>query len=133
MKIIHLSDTHIGRDDNERRMQALLQDIATLGATPDTVLVHTGDLINQGHPAEMQTGRALLDGMAAQGWRILLAPGNHDYGDSLHVNPQWAAEFRGQFARYLFGSAKAEFPVLTLLGDCAFIGLDSNAAEMGFW
>lgn len=133
MKIIHLSDTHIGRDDNERRTQALLTDIAALGAPSDHVVVHTGDLINAGHTDEMRTGRAVLDTLAAQGWRILLAPGNHDYGDSLHVDPHWAAAFRGQFARYIFGDQPAQFPVLTLTGDCAFIGLDSNEAEMGFW
>lgn len=133
MKIIHLSDTHIGRDDNERRMHALLQDITNQGGAQDSVLVHTGDLIHHGHPDEMRVGRRVLDSLAGQGWRILLVPGNHDCGDSLHVDPQWAALFRDQFAPYLFGSAAAQFPVLTLLEDCAFIGLDSNAAEMGFW
>lgn len=133
MKIIHLSDTHIGRDDNERRTQALLADIATLGEKSAHVVIHTGDLINAGHPEEMRTGRAVLDTLAIEGWRILLAPGNHDYGDSLHVDPDWASAFRGQFARYIFGDQPAQFPVLTLTDDCAFIGLDSNEAEMGFW
>lgn len=133
MKIIHLSDTHVGYGDNERRLRALLHDIAELGAPQDHVVVHTGDLIHHGHPDERRLGRALLDTLADQGWRILLAPGNHDYGDSLHVDPQWAADFRQHFAPFIFGAAPAQFPVLTLLDDCAFIGLDSNEAEMGFW
>lgn len=133
MKIVHLSDTHIGYQDNERRTRALLEDIAAQGTPQSHVLVHTGDLIHQGHPDEMRVGRALLDSLAAQGWTVLLAPGNHDYGDSLHVDPAWAASYRQHFAPYLFGTAAAQFPVLRLLGDCAFIGLDSNEAEMGFW
>lgn len=133
MKVIHLSDTHIGRDDNERRTQSLLADIATLGAPSDHVVVHTGDLINAGHPDEMRVGRAVLDALAAQGWQILLAPGNHDYGDALHIDPNWASAFRREFASYLFGSQASQFPVLTLTDECAFIGMDSNEAEMGFW
>lgn len=133
MKLIHLSDTHVGHGDNERRLRTLLDDIAATHDPKDSLLVHTGDLIHHGHSAEMQRGRALLDSLASQGWRILLAPGNHDYGDSLHVDPDWAAEFRSTFAPYLFGPAPAQFPVLTLIDGAALIGLDSNEAEMGFW
>ena len=133
MKIIHLSDTHVGREDNERRTQALLDDIAATQDPVHSILVHTGDLIHHGRSDEMRSGRALLDGMTARGWRIFLAPGNHDYGDSLHIDPDWAAEFRGQFAPYIFGTTAPQFPVLNVLDDCAFIGLDSNEAEMGFW
>ena len=133
MKIIHLSDTHVGRENNERRMQALLDDIATAHDPAQSILVHTGDLIHHGHSGEMRSGRALLDGLSNRGWQIRLAPGNHDYGDSLHVDPDWAAEFRGQFATYIFGASAPDFPVLTVVGGCAFIGLDSNEAEMGFW
>ncbi|MDT8990197.1 metallophosphoesterase [Curvibacter sp. APW13] len=133
MRIIHLSDTHIGRDDNLRRMQALLNDMRQHCNPQTHVLVHTGDLINHGHSSEMMVGRDLLQGMADAGWRVLLAPGNHDYGDSLHVDPEWAAQYRQTLAPFLFGDTPATFPVLRLVEDCAFIGLDSNAAEMGWW
>lgn len=143
MKIVHLSDTHCGRDDNERRLQALLDDIAAHCDPAQHVLVHTGDLIDRAQATQRTSARAQLDRFAARGWRVLLAPGNHDYGDSWHVSPEGARAFQRTFAPYLWGtdgappsSAQqpgAPWPVLTLLGECAFIGLDSNAAELGFW
>ena len=93
MKIIHLSDTHLGRDNNLQRLQALLDDIAKLGDPAEHLIVHTGDLNDTGSLNNMRQGRALLDNMAAKGWRVLLAPGNHDYGDALHTDPHCAAQF----------------------------------------
>ncbi|NVO06696.1 MAG: metallophosphoesterase, partial [Rhodoferax sp.] len=133
MKIIHLSDTHVGRDNNARRLQCLLDDIARLGAPQDFLILHTGDLNDRGSLDAMQQSRAILDPLQEQGWRILLCPGNHDCGDALHVDPQCAAQFRDHFASYLFGKQAKQYPVLTLTDDCALIGLDSNAGEMGWW
>jgi 3',5'-cyclic AMP phosphodiesterase CpdA len=133
MKIIHLSDTHVGRDNNAQRLQMLLDDIASLGAPSQYLILHTGDLNDSGSTATMQQSRALLDPMVAKGWRILLCPGNHDYGDSLHVDPQAAQSFRDHFSALIFGRQAKQFPVLTLLDDCALIGLDSNEGEMGWW
>ena len=82
MKIFHLSDTHIGRGDNARRTQRLLEAIDAEGSAAQDLIIHTGDLIDQGSLPCMQQGRALLDAMAAKGWRVLLCPGNHDYGDA---------------------------------------------------
>ncbi len=133
MKLIHLSDTHIGQGDNARRMQSLLDDIAGLGDPADYLIVHTGDLNDRGSLDAMQQSRALLDPLAEKGWHILLVPGNHDCGDALHVDPACAAQFKDHFSSYLFGRQPKQFPVLTLTGDCALIGLDSNEAEMGWW
>ncbi len=133
MKLIHLSDTHIGHGNNVQRMQSLLDDIASLGDPADYIIVHTGDLNDNSNPDTMQQSRALLDPLAEKGWRILLAPGNHDCGDALHVDPGRAERFRDHFSSYIFGKQPKQFPVLTLTDDCALIGLDSNEGEMGFW
>jgi 3',5'-cyclic AMP phosphodiesterase CpdA len=133
MKLIHLSDTHVGRDNNEQRLQKLLNDIAGLGDPAEYLIVHTGDLNDRGSLDAMQKSRALLDPMVEKGWRILLVPGNHDCGDALHIDPGCAAQFRDHFSSYIFGSQPKQYPVLTLTDDCALIGLDSNEAEMGWW
>lgn len=133
MKLIHLSDTHIGRDNNGQRMQALLDDIQSLGDPADYLIIHTGDLNDKGNLDAMQQGRALLDPMVAKGWRILLCPGNHDCGDSMHVSPHSAQAFKDHFSSFIFGRQPKQFPVLTLTDDCALIGLDSNEAEMSIW
>jgi 3',5'-cyclic AMP phosphodiesterase CpdA len=131
MKIIHLSDTHVGRADNALRLARVLQDIASLGPPQAHVVVHTGDLNDRATPQAMQEGKALLDRLAAGGWRVLLSPGNHDYGDSLHVDPDCAQAFQQCYAPYVFADQPAQFPVLHLAADWALIGLDSNAAELG--
>ena len=133
MKLIHLSDTHVGRADNHLRLQKLLQDIASLGQPQDFVIIHTGDLCDQGIESEIRQSRALLDPMLAQGWRILLAPGNHDYGNAWRINPAQAQRFDAAFTDCLFGTQPRQFPILTVLADYALIGLDSNAAQMGWW
>ncbi len=133
MKLIHLSDTHVGRDHNAQRLQSLLDDIESLGDPAQYLIVHTGDLNDRGSLDAMQQSRALLDPMVEKGWRILLVPGNHDCGDALHVDPGCAAQFRDHFSSYIFGRQPKQYPVLTLIGDCALIGLDSNEAEMGWW
>jgi 3',5'-cyclic AMP phosphodiesterase CpdA len=133
MKVIHLSDTHVGYRDNDQRLHRVLQDIATHNDPNDTVIVHTGDLNDSGDPELMRQGRALLDALGQKGWRILLAPGNHDCGDAMHVDPEMAGRFFDHFKPYVFGASPAQFPVLTLTEDCAFIGLDTNQAEMSFW
>jgi Calcineurin-like phosphoesterase len=133
MKVIHLSDTHVGRDNNGQRVQALLDDITSLGDPVDHLIVHTGDLNDNASLEVMQQSQALLEPLLAQGWRIVLAPGNHDYGDAMHVDPVCAARFREHFGHLVFGSQPRQFPVLTLTESCALIGLDSNAAQMSWW
>jgi 3',5'-cyclic AMP phosphodiesterase CpdA len=133
MKLIHLSDTHVGRDNNALRLQQLLGDIASLGDPADYLIVHTGDLIDRCALDCMQQARALLDPMVAKGWRIVLAPGNHDCGDAMHLDPQCAQAFHDHFSSFIFGHQAKQFPVLTLSGDCALIGLYSNAGVMGWW
>lgn len=133
MKLIHLSDTHMGYQDNEQRLIHILQFIAKNHDPKDTLLVHTGDLNDNGSAALMQQGRAILDAFAQNGWRVLLAPGNHDCGDARHVDPGMAQRFLTTYRDYVFGASPQQFPVLTLTEDCALIGLDTNQAEMSFW
>lgn len=132
MKIIHLSDTHVGRDDNGVRLDRLVDDILTLGNPCEHVVIHTGDLINRGDEHVMRAGGDILARLSSAGWRVLLCPGNHDCGDAMKVDPAMARNFRDHFAAYIYADQAAEFPVLTLIDDCALIGLDSNEAELGW-
>jgi len=133
VKIIHLSDTHVGRDNNEVRCDRLVDDILSLGNPRDYVVIHTGDLINAGDQALMRVGGDILARLSSAKCRVLLCPGNHDCGDAMKVDPTMARHFREHFSAYIYGDQAAAFPVLTLTEDCAFIGLDSNEAEMGWW
>lgn len=136
MKIIHISDTHIGSGNAVERFERIIDDIHQVTAGGGTwVLVHTGDLIDRAGAAEADTAIHLLnklaDGSGGGAIPLLLTPGNHDYGWSWHIDRDRAAEFRATFAPYIFGAAPAQFPTLRIIENCAFIGLDSSASEFG--
>jgi 3',5'-cyclic AMP phosphodiesterase CpdA len=136
MKIVHLSDTHLGRPENDGRMRQLTDAIlADPAVTPEScTIVHTGDLVDDGaRPEQHRAGKEALNRFKEAGFTVLLCPGNHDYGDSWHVDPAAAQQHQAALAEYLCQGAQVRFPVLTRVGDVAFIGLDSNAAELEWW
>jgi 3',5'-cyclic AMP phosphodiesterase CpdA len=134
MKLIHISDTHIGLGDNTLRFERVVDDL--LANPPDApancLIVHTGDLIDSATEANRQAGRLLLDRLATR-YRVLLCPGNHDYGDAMSVDEEAAQAFQQVFGDYIFQGKPQVFPVLSEVGNHVFIGLDSNAEELGFW
>ncbi len=133
MKIIHLSDTHLGASALDERFERIVDDLTRLRPLdPDNhLIIHTGDLIHQATRENRAAARLRLDRFRAFGYQVLLCPGNHDYGGSLSVNHQAACDFQETFSDYIFLDHKTtSFPSLYLRDDCAFIGLDSNAAEL---
>ena len=134
MKLIHISDTHIGRGHNTLRFERVVDDL--LENPPDApencVIVHTGDLIDSATDISRQAGRLLLDRLATR-YRVLLCPGNHDYGDALSVDKEAAQAFQRTFGDYIFQDKPSDFPVVSKMGNYVFIGLDSSAEEMSFW
>lgn len=136
MKIIHLSDTHLGRQDNLARFSALIDDL--IAHPPDTpascCVLHTGDLIDSGQEQQRAMGRTQLDRLRDAGFKVFLCPGNHDYGNALGVSNAAAQAYRAFFADYMFAGQRAEFPVLHFLDEkTALILLDSNEAELSFY
>lgn len=139
MKIIHLSDTHIGHGDCALQFRKIVDDLTLWRpCNPDRhLIIHTGDLVDRASDsASIELARQLLSELRCFGYRILLCPGNHDYGDSRSMSAGLAEQFRSRFSEFLFPDRKddagnARFPVLHTAGNCAFIGLDSNWAELG--
>jgi calcineurin-like phosphoesterase family protein len=135
MKLIHISDTHIGKNDNALRFERVVDEL--LANPPDTkencLVVHTGDLIDSASDANRKAARLLLDRLSAR-YRVLLCPGNHDYGDAMSIENEDAQAFQQAFGDYIFQGKPTTFPVLTEVGaDHVFVGLDSNAEELKFW
>ena len=69
--IVHLSDLHFGRFDD----QLLAPLLATIGELTPHLVVVSGDLTQRARPAEFQQARAFLDRLAAP---FVVVPGNHD-------------------------------------------------------
>lgn len=135
MKIIHLSDTHIGRNDSTLRFERVVDDLLTNPpcAPEECLIVHTGDLIDSASDTHRRAARVLLDRLSTR-YRVLLCPGNHDYGNALSLDEEAAESFQQTFRDYIFQGKPANFPVLTEVGaNLAFIGLDSNAEELNLW
>jgi 3',5'-cyclic AMP phosphodiesterase CpdA len=135
MKFIHLSDTHIGTGDNALRFERVVDEL--LANPPDApencLIVHTGDLIDSATDSNRRAARILLDRLATR-YRVLLCPGNHDYGNATSIDEEDAEAFQRAFGDYIFQGQSPEFPVLSQVGrDQVFIGLDSNAEELNFW
>lgn len=136
MKLVHLSDTHLGRAGLMARYQRVMDD---LFANPDTApgqcwVLHTGDLIDSATDEHMALGRAALDQLRQRGYRVILCPGNHDYGNAAGIDSAAAARFRTCFKEELFAGQAAQFPVLHALNEAqVLIVLDSNEGELGYW
>lgn len=134
MKLVHISDTHIGAGENADRLNRLVDSLLRNNDPESCVVLHTGDLIDSATGENRREARKILDRLAQNGFRVFLSPGNHDYGGKSGVDEHEAKIFKEEFASYIFDSAQQGFPVLTPLGDkYVLIGLDSNAAELNCW
>ncbi len=133
MQIIHLSDTHIGAGNHTARLNLIVDDILSFGDPLNTVVVHTGDLIDLSTAEHAMQGRAILKRITDSGRRVLLAPGNHDCGSKWKTDLAAAQQFKIILQDEIFNTAPPEFPVLTLVNEVAFIGLDSNEGQLGWW
>lgn len=136
MKLIHISDTHIGHGENASRLKEVIDHLLDHppGGDPENCLViHTGDLIDSATDENRQLAKELLDRLANR-YQVLLCPGNHDYGDKTGIDEEAARAFCEEFSCYIFDGEQQDFPVLHQVNDkYVFIGLDSNAAELNCW
>lgn len=145
MKIIHLSDTHIGFQDNHLRMQHIVDDLTKIRPCDPTqhLVIHTGDMVqDSANLKELVLAKAALETLKAFGYRVLICPGNHDYGDSKYTKSSLARRYREVFKDffYLMGPATKRisqaddiFPVLHIIDNIALIGLDTCWKELGWF
>ena len=134
MKIIHLSDTHVGYDDNANRFKKIAGHIiANCAPASDYLIIHTGDVIDREYDVKNhRPAIEVFEKLENAGFKIFLCPGNHDYGDESGMRKDCAQEFRRDFGKYLFPDSAKTFPVKTIVKDNVFIGLDSCAAELRY-
>jgi len=127
--IIHLSDLHLGATHSEERMRHLTDALrARFPTEPLPVLVLTGDLVDSPFGSSYRDMRKHLDALRNHGFLVLAVPGNHDYGLGFFNWPPFERKFR----QWFLPNPDEGYPRLDLIGDTAFIGLDSSAAELRF-
>lgn len=138
--LLHLSDLHIHEHPGHSRNLRLgvlvtwILDNYEHGATN---VVITGDLVDDGEREQYEQLVALLMPLKAAGFRLLIAPGNHDLGRMGNV---CSIASRVHFQRYvgggLMGLSAADtvsdvmselYPLVHPLDGVTFVGLDSDA------
>ena len=131
MKIIHLSDLHIGYENLGRRFLHIANNIIfEKQPAADYVIVVTGDLVDDANDsANYDEARMLLDRLKNAGYAVLVIPGNHDYGTGALGHSRYV----GQFKQVFFGDQSVTYPKLDIIGKTAFIGLDSMAEELHWY
>lgn len=134
MKIVHISDTHVGSRDGLKRLNNIINTIMLKYNPNTTIVVHTGDVIDSYSEINCGLAQNSLKRLTQAGFRILLCPGNHDYGNSFFLSKKWSDGFRAKFSKEIFNcDVPLTFPVITLIEDVMFIGLDTSERELRFW
>ncbi len=139
-RFIQLSDLHIrGKKKREninceKLVRFIISKYAGDGPNKPVVLI-TGDIVDDGKAKQYRSAVKLLKPLVEEGFTVLPAPGNHDYGPCGNF---YTEESQADFQKYMLvelidhapakkPGAKMEklFPMVTTVGDVVFIGLDS--------
>ena len=138
MKILHISDIHIGGEESEveewRQAEKLVRLIKReWGNDPEKPLILiTGDVVDDGREVEFIEARRIFRTFHRAGFQVAPLPGNHDYG----WNGAYAQEKRFKlFKKYLMGiETRVTYPHVPYADDdVTVITLNSMKAETGFW
>ena len=127
-KIIHLSDLHVGHKKCGRKFRTIIDNICFLKQPAQNyIIVITGDLADNAnkkeHREEVAEG---VEELEKKGYRVLVVPGNHDYGTGISGNIKYVRLFKERF----FKNPDIRYPKLDIIDEMAFIGLDSTADEL---
>lgn len=129
-KIIHLSDLHVGHKDCGDRFRLIIDCISgACKPSSDYIVVITGDIAdNAFHPEQFEEAAAGILKLEESGYRVLVVPGNHDYGTGILGHRKFVGLFKERF----FKDRRISYPKVDLIDEFAFIGLDSTAGELNW-
>lgn len=126
MKIIHLSDLHIGKSNNLKKCDRIADWILENQETHQSrVVIISGDLVDDGESWQFKQAREFVERLRANRYTVLVAPGNHDYGPDGYRE---SLESQHDFCELISGVK--EYPAVFLIEGQAIILLDSMAEEM---
>ncbi|MFC1536729.1 metallophosphoesterase family protein [Pseudomonadota bacterium] len=144
MKIIHLSDLHLGRcwyKKSDERFNRIVKHLKGDAFDGSELLIITGDLIESAErKGAMEHARNMIKPLEEKFENFLICPGNHDYGNfwggrATHMKP-FFEHFEGcltsddskpcDIGRGAFDSP---FPVVNKIDNTILIGLDTMEGE----
>lgn len=130
--ILHMSDLHIGFPGTLDRFRRIVRGLSTNPRieSEKTVVVITGDLVNKvSDRKDLEVVKGELEALTSAGYqRILVVPGNHDYGSGSRGNKLFVPIFKE-----IFYGKERTYPILDIVDDVAFIGLDTMAEELNWY
>ncbi len=131
MKIIHLSDIHIGyRNLSEKFSEIVERMIIHKRPCSGYIVIITGDIVQSAlRKRNFITAQTLLNRLRKAGFTLLIVPGNHDYGTGCLGNKR----YKRVYNKYILNEEDASFPRLHIIDNTAFIGLDSMADELHWY
>lgn len=131
MRIIHLSDIHVGEDPNNIREQHFSSIVDWIISKKHlhgtTYVVITGDLIHNGGSIEYQHAQVQINKLNAGGIKVFSMPGNHDYCFAGIVKKDKCV---GRFKRYITGNANITYPYCDPSMTYPIVLLDSMLSGM---
>jgi len=126
MKVIQLSDIHIGKSKNHERFATLVEWILKKKTTHKSkTVVITGDIVDDGALWQYKEAKREIDKLRESGVKVFCVPGNHDYGPNGIIENN---ECIGYFKKYISGDI--DYPHCEMIGNHAFVLLDSMLEEM---
>jgi 3',5'-cyclic AMP phosphodiesterase CpdA len=135
VKILHVSDLHVGKRDDESELTTrLVKKIIGQWGDDDgkPIIAITGDVVDDGRKKQYKEAKRLLQPLWDAGFSLVSVPGNHDYG--------WAGGYATAkkfklFKKYLYGPhLRITYPQVAFWNDyTTLIGLNSMKAEVGLW
>jgi len=148
VKFIHLSDLHIhgamSKPDNQsakKIVDFIVKRYETAKELERPIILLTGDIVDDGKEEQYQQAKKILRPLIKKGFKVLVCPGNHDYG---HYGIDYDVDAKERFQKFILydllkrkGVAKTGvvlpdlYPMKTQVDDVVFIGLDSMAGNEG--
>jgi predicted MPP superfamily phosphohydrolase len=119
---------HVGHKDCGDKFRAIIDNITFLKQPADNyIILITGDIVdNATHAEQIKEAVDAIEQFAERGYRILVVPGNHDYGTGTMGNEKYVELFKEKY----YKSREISYPKLDIIDEIAFIGLDSTAEEL---
>ena len=119
---------HVGYEDCGPKFRAIIDNITFLKQPANNYIVLiTGDIVdNANHSEQADEALDAIQQLEERGYKVLVIPGNHDYGTGTMGNSKFVNLFKEKY----YKTRKISYPKLDIIDEIAFIGLDSTAEEL---
>jgi len=151
MKIVHISDLHVGEHGTrdalvEKLFNKIINQYASIREKP--LILITGDLVHDGEASQFHAAEKLMNKLHTAGFQILMCPGNHDYGQQGLSDDHQSRQLYNRFAMQFttrssdndsgfqnIQGGQWNYPMVNKYDDTYFIGLDTmqGVFRLSWW